>query len=269
MDTQRFPNINRVSVVVATILLAFALIQLFPNPESTQTIAIGGFLLPFAFDITTFITIAVAAITASGTDWILRSHPALEGKSSIPHLFLPAITAWVTNILLNNMADTPLKWGVFLIGGVFLFVVILSEYIAIFPEDYRRLLAVALLTALSYGLFLALAASLESADQRLIIAIPAIALGSSIFSMRILQLQTGKDWPLAEAAACMLVTTQVGAGLHYLPIPPLSHGLFLFGTLYFVINFNTNMIENNPVRQALIESTVPLVIISGIALWLS
>jgi hypothetical protein len=269
MNTQRFPNINRVSVVVATILLSYALIQFFPDPESAQTIAIGGFLIPFSLDYATLITIAVAAITASGTDWILRSHPELAGRSSIPHLFLPAIAAWVINILLNNMADTPLKWGIFLAGGVFLFAVILSEYIVIFQEDYRHLLAIALLTALSYGLFLALTVSLESADQRLIISVPAIALGAGILSMRVLQLQTATEWPLAQAGACMLVTTQIGAALHYLPISPLSHGLFLFGALYFTINFNTNMLENNPVRQAIIESTVPLVIISGFALWLS
>ena len=268
MNTHRFPNINRVSVVVATIMLAYALIQLSPESEGNQVIAIGGFLLPFAFNFSTLVTIAVAAITASGTDWILRSHPELEGRTSIPHLFLPAITAWMVNILISNMADTPLKWTVFLFGGIFLFIVILSEYIVIFQEDYRRLIAIAILTALSYGLFLALGVSLESADQRLIIAIPAIAIGAGILSMRVLQMQTSEPWPIAYAASSMLITTQLGAVLHYLPISPLSHGLFLFGALYFTINFNTNMIENNPIQLAIIESTVPLVIISGFALWL-
>lgn len=269
MNVDRFPNINRVSVVVATIMLAYALIQLLPNSGAAQSIAIGGFLLPIAFDFGTIITIAVTAITASGTDWILRSHPELKDKTSVPHLFLPAITAWMINILLSNMADTPLKWGFFLTGGIFLFIVILSEYITIFQEDYRRLIAIAILTALSYGMFLALGVSLESADQRLIISLPTIALGSGILSIRVLQLQTSDSWPLTYAAASMLITTQLAAALHYLPISPLSHGLFLFGALYFTINFNTNMIEKNPIRQAIIESTVPLIIISGFALWLS
>lgn len=269
MRLSRFPNINRVSVVVATILLAYGLGQIIAAPQAPQNISIGGFLVPLSLNYSTLITFAVAAITASGTDWILRDHPNLGEKSTIPHLFLPAIAAWAQNVILNNMPNSPFKWVVFLAGGVFLFAVILSEYIVIFPEDYRRLIAISLLTALSYGLFLALTVSLESADQRLIISIPAIALGAGILSMRVLQLQTRLEWPLLQAAACLLVTAQIAAALHYLPITPLSHGLFLFAVLYFTINFNTNLIAENPIRQAVIESIVPLIIISGFALWIS
>jgi len=257
-----------VSVVVATILLTYALTQIIDTPQTPQNFSIGGFLVPFSFNFSTLITFAVAAITASGTDWILRDHPNLEDRSIIPHLFLPAISAWAQNVILNNMPNTPLKWVVFIGGGAFLFVVILSEYIAIFPEDYRRVLAISLLTALSYGLFLTLTVALESADQRLIISIPVIAVGAGILSMRVLQLQTQTEWPVIPAVASALITSQIAAALHYLPISPLSHGLFLFAVLYFIINFNTNLIAGNPIRQAVIESIVPLIIISGFALWI-
>ena len=268
MKFERFPNINRVSVVVATILLIYGLTQIIDAPRAPQNFPVGMFLIPVSFNFSTLITFAVAAITASGTDWILRDHPELKDKSIIPHLFLPAIAAWAQNVILNNMTNTPLKWVVFLGGGIFLFVVILSEYIAIFQEDYRRLLAISLLTALSYGLFLTLTVALESANQRLIISIPAIAVGVGILSMRVLQLQTQTEWPVIQAAASVLLTSQIAAALHYLPISPLSHGLFLFAVLYFTINFNTNLMSGNPIRQAVIESVVPLVIISGFALWL-
>ena len=161
MKFERFPNINRVSVVVATILLTYGLTQIIGAPQAPQNYSVGGFLVPISFNFSTLITFAVAAITASGTDWILRDHPELKDRSIIPHLFLPAIAAWAQNIILNNMPNTPLKWIVFLGGGAFLFIVILSEYIAIFQEDYRRLLAISLLTALSYGLFLTLTVALE------------------------------------------------------------------------------------------------------------
>ena len=269
MKLERFPNINRVSVVVATILLTYGLTQIINAPQTPQNFSIGGFLVPFSLNFSTLITFAVAAITASGTDWILRDHPELKDRSIIPHLFLPSIAAWAQIIILNNMPNTPLKWVVFLGGGVFLFIVILSEYIAIFEEDYRRLLAISLLTALSYGLFLTLTVALESANQRLIISIPAIAIGAGTLSMRVLQLQTQKEWPIIQAVASTLLISQIAAALHYLPISPLSHGLFLFAVLYFTINFNTNLIAGNPIRQAVIESIVPLIIISGFALWIS
>lgn len=265
----RLPNQERLSVVVATILLGFSISQFIQKPMAGSSIFLVGILIPINFNLSTLITIAVAGMTASGTDWILRDHPALKGKSTIPHLLLPAITAWVQSVILNNMADTPFKWIAFTVGGIFLLVVILAEFIVIFPEDFRKPIAVSLLTALTYAVILALAVALDSTNQRLIIMLPAVSLGTGILSMRVFQLQLEKDWPVLPSFFTMLVVTQIASALHYLPITPLSFGLIMLGALYFTINFTIGLeLGTNP-KRAVFESLIPMVIIWTIAIWIN
>lgn len=255
--------------MVATILLGFAITQFISIPEGTNQIPIGGFLLPLNVNLTTIITIAIAGMTASGTDWILRDHPALSGRSTIPHLILPAISAWTQSVILNNMANTPFKWIAFTVGGIFLLVVILAEYIVIYPEDYRKPIAMSLLTALIYSLILAFTVALDSSVQRLIVSLPAVAIVVGVLSMRVFQLQLGVDWPILPSLACLLVTSQIAATLHYLPISPLSYGLLLLSVLYFMINFTINLQQGNKPQRAAIEGVIPLLIVWAIALWIN
>lgn len=268
-DEIRLPNLERLSVIIATILLAFAISQFIETPVGTRQFSVGGILIPFNLNLSTLITIAVALMTASGTDWILRDHPYLGGKSTIPHLLLPGITAWVQSVTLNNMGDTPFKWIAFTVGGVFLLFVIIAEYIVIFPEDYRKPIAASSLTALIYALILALSVALASTNQRLIISLPAVGLGAGILSMRVFQLQLEKDWPVLSSLASLLVVSQIAATLHYLPITPLSYSLILLGTLYFTINFTINLEQGSRPRRAAIEGIIPLVVIWIVALWIN
>lgn len=265
----KVPNLERLSVVVATILLAFAITQFIREPAGNSSFDLGGFIIPFNFNLSTLITIAIAGMTASGADWILRDHPNITGKSTLPHLLIPAISAWVQSVILNNMADTPGKWVAFTFGGVFLLMVILAEYIVIFPDDYRKPIAIALLTAFIYATLLALLVALDSADQRLIISLPAVGLATGILSMRIFQFQSQKEWPFLHSLVCLLVTTQVAAALHYLPISPISHGLILLGTIYFTINFILSLDRGVTTRRALIESLIPQLLIWLVAIWIN
>lgn len=265
----KIPNLERLSVVVATILLAFAITQFIQIPAGNSSLSLGGFIIPFNFNLSTIITISIAGMTASGVDWILRDHPYLAGRTTIPHLLIPAITAWVQSVILNNMAETPIKWIAFTVGGVFLLIVILAEYIVIFPEDYRKPIATALLTAFIYAMLLAFLVALESTDQRLIISLPAVGLATGILSMRVFQFQSEQEWPMLPSLVCLLVTAQFAAALHYLPISPLSHGLILTGTIYFTINFILSIDRGVSTRRSVIESIIPLLIIWLVAIWIN
>lgn len=268
-EKYRLPNQERLSVVLATILLGFALSQFIQKPESGSLLSVVGILIPINFNISTLITIAVAGMTATGTDWLLRDHPGLQGKSTVPHLLLPAITAWVQSVILNNMAETPFKWIAFLVGGIFLLIVILAEYIVIFPEDYRKPIAVSLLSALFYAVILALSVALDSTNQRLIIILPAVSLGTGILSIRIFQLQLEKEWPLLPSLATMLMVTQIATVLHYLPVSSLSFGLILLGALYFTITFTIGVENGTNPRRAAVEGLIPMLLVWVIALWIN
>ena len=84
-----FPPANRLSVLLAAILLAYALSQ-FVNIEShIIPIQFLGVLLPVQIEFNTLVSIAVAGMTATGTDWLLRAHQRLGDKSTVPHWLLP------------------------------------------------------------------------------------------------------------------------------------------------------------------------------------
>ena len=83
-QTQEFPNRERLSVVVATIMLAYAISQAINLPANPTPIVIGGIVVPFRFDLNFIVTLAVAGMTATGTDWIIRDHPAVSRRPPSP-----------------------------------------------------------------------------------------------------------------------------------------------------------------------------------------
>jgi hypothetical protein len=270
MDMDRsFPNRERLSIVIATILLAYAITQLVSTPSRVIPISLGGIYLPITINFSNIVALAVALLTASGTDWVLRDHPNLKESSTLPNLLLPATTSWVLYISLNNLGDNPLRWVIFIAGGLFLLAVILAEWIVLSEDALQRPLAEILLTALAYALFLALLISVISSKQRLFFALPSIGLAAMALSIRVIQLQIKRQWSFLLASASMLVTIQIAAAMHYLPIQPLSASLILLGILYSTTNFSVNLEKDSPFRRAIIEAGVPLILLLSIAIWLN
>jgi hypothetical protein len=269
MQKTASPNRDRISIVIATILLAYALTQLVSAPGQTIPISIGGIYLPVNLNFSNIVAVAVALITASGTDWILRDHPELSGTSTIPNLLLPATTSWVIYISMNNLGNNPFRWLIFIGGGIFLLVVILAEWTVLSSDSMQRPLAQILLTALAFMLLLALLITVTSAGQRLFITLPTITLAGFALSTRVIRLRIDSSLAFPLAAASTLVTIQLAAVLHYLPIEPLSASLLIFGGLYATINFSINYENNQDLRRALFEAGAPLVILGLIAIWLA
>lgn len=265
----RMPNRERLSIVIATILLAYALTQLVSTPGQTIPITIGGIYLPITIDFSNIVAFAVFGITATGTDWVLRDHPELKNKTTLPHLLLPSTTSWVLYIAINNLGDNPLRWVVFIGGGIFLVAVILAEWTVQSSDALQKPLAEILLTALAYTLYLALLIAMTSANQRLFIILPTFILAAFALSVRVIRLQIQTQAVIPLAAASSVASLQLAAALHYLPIQPLSASLVLLGVLYATNNFSVNLEQNRKLRRSLIEAGAPLVLLVGIALWLN
>lgn len=263
------PNQERLSIVVATILLAYALAQFVNVPRSEFPLSVLGVYIPIPVNFTTLVTLAVAGMTASGTDWLLRDHPKQHERSTLPHLLLPALTAWSLNVILTNITAGPVFWLVFATGGGFLILVILAEFIALDEEDLRYPIAVALLNALSYAIFLALVVSLRSSGQRLILTLPVISLAAGMLGLRIINLKDAEHWHLPQAAAGLVVVSQFAAALFYLPIQPISFGIFLLGALYAIISFTQNILHSPFTRRSLGEPVAVIFLLWILALWIN
>lgn len=251
-------------MLIAMILLAYALGQFVNTPGKLVPIQFIGVFIPIHINLNTMVSIAVAGMTATGMDWLLRDHPSLGDKSTLPHWLLPGLTAWIIHVTLTTLPVTPIWWLAFGLGGTFLFFVLLAEYIVIDPEDSRYPIATAGLNALAFALFLILAVSLHSIGLRLVMLLPALSIAAGLITLRVLQLHHPSDkWSLMEPLVSLVVVAQVSTALHYLPISPLGFGLALLGLVYAFVNFQINLADDIPIKNAV---KVPLSVI-GI-LWL-
>jgi hypothetical protein len=258
------PSTNRIGMLVASILLAFALTRLIQSPRLTLTITLPGFYFAYPLTLGTAITILAAALTATGMDWLTRDHPALGKKTNIEHLMLPTLTTFVVGAPLALLSNETAWWIGFAFSAILLASVFLAEYITIDASAPPYALARAGLTALAYALFLILATSLRFSGARMFLLIPVIFIVAALISLRILHLDGTDRWDFPWAIGIGIVCVQIGAGLHYWPLTPIQFGLALTGPLYALTMLCANLTENIPVRRAALG---PAIII-GLA-WIS
>ena len=260
-SSRNLPDFEQLSILVATVLLAYATARFVDLPPRIWPLQFLGVLLPIPINANTVIVIILAALAATGTDWLLRSHPRLGAENTRSHWLLPAMTALVIAVPLNSLPIGFLWWAGFFSGGLLLVLTLIAEYITVDSEDERFLPAAAGLTALSYALFLILAISLGSIKPRLYIVLPPIGLAAALVSLRAIHLRLN-EWQWPQALAVGLMASQLAAPLHYLPIAPIAYGLILLGPVYAVTSFTINHSQGQSVRQATIEPSIV-----GILLW--
>jgi hypothetical protein len=258
------PDPNRVGVLAAVVLLTYALTRLVNAPEFTLAIQFPGFYFSYALTLGTAMTLMAAGLTASGMDWLLRSHPAAPGKSLLEHWLLPALTAFIIGVLLDSLPAGSVWWAAFAVGGGLLISVFLAEYVAVDPGAPLYALASAGLTALSYALFLLFVIALRLAGVRLFLSMPALFIAAGLVTLRTLHLRIGGRWEFPWAVGVGLVSAQLAAGLHYWPLSPLQLGLVLLGPLYGLTSLAYGLSQDVPIRSALIE---PAIILGG--LWIA
>ncbi len=246
------PSADRVGVLIASVLLTFALTRLIQSPQLTLTIELPGFYFAYPLTLGTAMTLLAAALTAAGMDWLTRGHPNLGQKPNIEHLMLPTLTTFVVGSPLALLSNGTTWWIGIAVGGSLLVAVFLAEYITIDPSAPSYAFARAGLTALSYALFLILATSLRFSGIRMFLLFPIVFLSAGLISLRILHLDGTDRWDFPWAVGIGIVCAQIGAGLHYWPLTPVQFGLAITGPLYALTALSASLTENIPLRRAVV-----------------
>jgi hypothetical protein len=269
MTERRYlPDPTRVSVLTAAVLLAFALTRMLNAQHLfTLVLPLGNIRLTLPVNLNTVIVVLTAGVTATGMDWLLRTHPSLEKGETREHWLLPTLTVLVIGISLYTLPNTYVWWLGFGLGAAIFVVVALSEFVVVDPNDARYPAASAILTALGFVIFLILAVAVKAANARLILVAPALFLAGGLTSLRSLHLRLNERWELAWAVGIGLVVMQLGSALHYLPLSPVRFGLTLLAPLYALTLLAISLVEGNPFRRAFLEPTVMLVLFWGLAIW--
>jgi hypothetical protein len=259
-STDWLPDRDRFSVVMAVILLAYAVARFVQAPGGVLGLEIAGIYLPLQIGIGTMVAVLVAGLTASGTDWLLRDNPRLIERNRYSHLLLPAMTAWILSLPLANLPVSPAWWEAFGISAFLIFAIIVAEFNSISLENRFYSLAVLSLTALSYALFLILAISIRGLGLRLYLALPAIGIGAFLTSARIHFLRSSLPWRPLQSLVVAFVIAEIASALHYLRVSALGYGLALLGLIYAISQYLASLNLGMESRAAARE---PLFILSG------
>jgi len=263
---EHLPDTQRLSVITATIFLAYALIPFVKIPGQQLSLQLPGFLFQVELNFGTIVSVLVALLAAAGTDWLIQSHPSAAGTARLPNWLLPALTAWVIGVPLTTLEIGIQWWAVFALGGVLFILVLVAEYIVVDPEDARHAPAGVGLIAVSFALYLVLTISIRAASLRLYAVLFAITPTVFLVTLRTLYLRCGSRWFYGWAAGITLVMGQVAVGLHYLPLSPLKFGLILVGLTYALISLASGIEDQRGGKMIWLEPVVMLVIFWGIAL---
>ena len=269
-----FPDFDRLSVVAATIMLAYAMTRYLAIEPIGLSYQFIGIQFAFQINFKTIVSILVAGLAAAGSDWLLRDHPVMKQayknwRSTLQHWILPGLTAWVIGVPLNNLSTSPDWWIIFGMGGVLLVLVFIAEYSVVDVSDIQHPLATIGLTAISFALFLILAIAVRSADFRLYLMFPALFVAIWLVSLRALYLRLNGRWFFLWATIIAAVIGQISMALHYWPLQPVRFGLLLLGPAYALTNIAGNMQSGKPWRKWVLEPAVMLLMIWAFAFWLA
>ncbi len=258
-EHRHMPDSNRLSVLIAAILLAYAFAHLIENQGYLMNLKLLGVVVPVDLNFNMAAVLMASGLTAAGMDWLLKGHPHFEVQNTFQHWILPALTAFVLGVPLYNLPFGLAWWLSFGVGGVLLLLIFLAEYIALDASDVRYPAASAGLVAFSYTMFLILITTLSFFAARLFFVAVIVFFAAGLVALRALHLRTGK-WEFAWALGIAVILTQLAAALHYWPLQPVQYGLALLGPLYALTELAQNLYEKIPLRRAGIEVSIGLVV---------
>ncbi len=268
MQRSRFlPDPERLSVLAASILLAYALARFINIPFREFEVQFPGLFLSFNLNVQMIVTLLVACLTASGADWLLRDHPRI-GHKTYEHWLLPGLTALVIGLPLLQVEPGLAWWIGFALGGFLLMIVLVAEYIVVDSQDVRQPLAASSLTVVSFALFLILAVTLRYTEIRLFFLLPALTLAIFLVSLRTLHLRNQKRWAILEALLIALLVAEWTTVTYYLPLSPVSFGMVLLGPAYALTSLLAALAEKKTIRQSILEPAVVLLLVWGLAFWI-
>ena len=269
MPKLRFPqNLDRISVLSASILLAYTFTGFINFPTRALSTQLPGFFLEIQINTQTIVSLLVVGLAVSGTNWLLRSHPSNQNQPILQHLLIPALTAWVIGVPLTQQTLGIYWWFGILLGAGTLILVLMAEFAVVDPDDTNFTLASIGLTVVAYALFFLLSVTLKAIELRLFLLVPALTFVAALICLRLFQFRAPGRWAFQATGIIALIIGQLTAAIYYLPFTPITFGLCLLGFTYGLINLFGNLGEGKAWKDAIIEPFAVLSIFWVMAFWL-
>ncbi len=258
--TRHLPNLDRLSVLTAVILLAYALARALDLPTRSVGTTLFGSALGFELNGPVLMLLLVAALISAGSDTLIRSHPRLAGwtgYATVVHWIVPGAAALALGNVLNRTPDGPLWWLGLGLSAVVLIGVLVAEYTVVDRDDTAWDAAALALTAISYALALVLFALLNSLNARAVISASAAGLIAAALAMRLFALKAAPLGRAALYAALVgLITAEAVWAVSYWRVSASSAALLALVPFYLSVGVAQQQLAGRLTRRIWVEYAV-------------
>lgn len=265
----QLPQQNKLSIVAASILISYAVLPFIRVSAQEFSFTIAGVLIPLRINFYNLMSLIAGAIAATGADWMLRDHPLISTHATMPHLILPAISAGALGFPLG-LLEISIEWWIIMgLGSLLIILIMIAEYISLDSKDSRYPLALMVLSAVSYGLFLLLSIVLRATNSRLYLMLLILTPFFAFLCLRILHFRLGGRWRFEWTAVITLIIAQCIIAFYYWPLTPVRYGLSFLGPAYALIGITASLEENPDFRKVFYEPLIMLGIIWILGVFIS
>lgn len=255
---RKLPDLDRLSVLTAVILLAYVTGRLTSLPVwKTQFVLLGSYF-DFQIDIQSVIGGLLAGLTATGANWLFHDHPDLKNRVVFAHILLPSLSSLMIGVALIRLPFTYVWWIGLFVGVTLMVIIMVAEYISINEADRYNALSKAVLMAVAYMIYIAFVTLMRTGDTRLYLLLPSVFTATFLVGLRNFHLRLNGEWLVYESLLVAFIVSQIATALHYWPLPPISYGLLLLGPTYAVNSLFVSLIEGKPLSQSILEPLAAL-----------
>jgi hypothetical protein len=248
------PDRNRLSVLAALVLIIYGLLRIVQIPAVGLQLSLFGILFRIEFDTRLVMLILSAALTVSGTDWLLRTHPlAVYKKSTLDHLVIPGLAAFGLGSILSYLPAGIALWIGFAITAALLLVLLTAEYLVLDPKDPRYEGAALGIKLLAYILLVGFLFAMRATGMRAAFEIPLVLMACAGVAWRLLKLGVRGASMWRYALLIGFVIAQIAWALHYWPTPPLQEALILGLTAYVAVEVILSSMQRQLEKSRILE----------------
>ncbi|MBI3242743.1 MAG: hypothetical protein HYZ49_10665 [Chloroflexi bacterium] len=257
--TRYFPDRDRLSVLTAVILLAYALTRVVELPAREFSARLFGSSIGVEVNGQVIILLMVAALISSGSDTLIRSHPRFSGgvMSGPVHWVLPGATALALGLILNLAPLGPAWWLGLALSALLLVIVLVAEYIVVERTDPAFGAASFGLTALTFIVALAIFGWIRFTGTRAALSATSAALLGGLLALRLFLLnQAEAQRSLIFAGVIGLTCGETMWALNYWRVTPIGAGLLLLVLFYALHGLAQQHLAGQLNRRVIVEFAV-------------
>jgi len=265
-ETVRPLDPNRLSVLVAVLLLGNVLFQFIELPEQVWSLQPLGSPLEIRITGTWLLATLMISLVCTGANLILHDHPRLEENPGRPiyiSWILPGTMAGLSAYLLESAPSWPLWVGGLILVGVSISLTISAEYTAISPGSHGYPMARLALNVLAYLLAFSLFTIIYHSRTRSLVTATLTLLTATLLALDLLSVA---DVPFRRvvlfAGIVGLITGESTWALNYWQISAWAGGLFLLLIFYIAANVAHQHLLERLSRAVMVEfATVAAIVL--------